>query len=558
MFKNENLIAKFLYIGAPFVSLFLITDIVTDPVNAPKFFILGGVAFGVLGILASGGLQFLWKRNKFPILVSVIFIISSFFSVILSDLPLTQNLYGVYGRNTGFFTYFFLTLIFLGSLLLLQTKNFVYLIYSLFFAGLVNAIYCGWVIAFGDFIGWYNPYKNVLGLFGNPNFVGSFLGIFLSTFVAYFWRDMNKLKVVLPSLFIVGLTVLAIKESHAIQGIVVSISGLAIVGFFIIRSKFSGKMILSFYTLVVFGVGLLALAGALQRGPLTSLIYKTSVSLRGAYWDAGVEMGLNNPLFGVGMDGYGDWYRRARSEYAATVLPGPSTVTNAAHNVFIDIFSYGGFPLLISYLTLLIFTFLSALRYFRTHKNYDPIFVALVTAWIGYHLQALISINQIGLALWGWLLTGALIAYTGGHRKEVGNENQKIKFSRTTRTVVTPNLIASLMVPIGLFVAYPPLSSDVRWKTAIDSKSLDQVQGALIPSHLNPSDSNKYMKAVELLVASNFKDLAIQYALEAKDFNPDSFDAWRAVYLLNPDEAARVFAFKNMKRLDPNNPEVTK
>jgi hypothetical protein len=33
------------------------------------------------------------------------------------------------------------------------------------------------------------------------------------------------------------------------------------------------------------------------------------------------------------------------------------------------------------------------------------------TAWTCYQVQSLISINQVGLALWGWILTGALIAY---------------------------------------------------------------------------------------------------------------------------------------------------
>jgi hypothetical protein len=57
-------------------------------------------------------------------------------------------------------------------------------------------------------------------------------------------------------------------------------------------------------------------------------------------------MGMDHPLNGIGMDAYGDWYRRARSEQAATVMPGPKTITNAAHNVVIDIFAYGGLPTL--------------------------------------------------------------------------------------------------------------------------------------------------------------------------------------------------------------------
>ena len=41
----------------------------------------------------------------------------------------------------------------------------------------------------------------------------------------------------------------------------------------------------------------------------------------------------------------------------------------------------------------------------------DKPFIAISSAWFAYTVQSLISINQIGLAIWGWLLTGAVIAF---------------------------------------------------------------------------------------------------------------------------------------------------
>jgi hypothetical protein len=48
------------------------------------------------------------------------------------------------------------------------------------------------------------------------------------------------------------------------------------------------------------------------------------------------------------------------------------------------------------------------------------------TAWICYQTQSLISINQVGLALWGWVLTGALIAYERATRGEQVEETAGI------------------------------------------------------------------------------------------------------------------------------------
>jgi hypothetical protein len=51
--------------------------------------------------------------------------------------------------------------------------------------------------------------------------------------------------------------------------------------------------------------------------------------------------------------------------------------------------------------------------------------------------------------------------------------------------------------------------------------------------------------------------LAYKYALVAIDFNPNNFDAWKVLYLItNSTVEEKARALENMKRLDPNNPNV--
>jgi hypothetical protein len=48
-------------------------------------------------------------------------------------------------------------------------------------------------------------------------------------------------------------------------------------------------------------------------------------------------------------------------------------------------------------------------------------------------------------------------------------------------------------------------------------------------------------------------------ALSAVEFNPNNYQAWRNLYFLpNSTQAEKTRAIKNLKRLDPNNPDVTK
>jgi len=558
--KNaEATIAKYFLIGAPFIALFLLTSNVSDPVNITKLFALGGLA-GAVGLIAlTLGFKELWITSKVLVIVSALLVTFSIVAILESKGPLAQNLYGVYGRNTGFFTYFFLVLVTLAAASLRSQRNFEWILYGLFAAGLVNVIYCGWVLLFGDFVGWTNPYGNILGTFGNPDFISAFLGIYIVASVGWALGTDRSLRVRV----IIGLLSLIafyeVIESHAIQGRVITLGGLAVVLFFLIRSRSKGILAQAVYFVLVSVLGIVAVLGALQIGPLTKYIYKTSVSLRGEYWAAAFRTGKNRPLSGVGMDVFGDWYRRMR-DVQAMILPGPNTVTNVAHNVVLDFFASGGWPLLLSYLALIFLGAVAIFKVARRNRKYDSVFVALVAGWTCYQVQSIISINQIGLALWGWMFTGALIAYEIATRTNETSSsiNSAGKKSQSSGTVISPGLVAGLGLVIGLILAVPPLSSDMAWTSALRSQNLATVEAALVPTYLHPQNSLRYAQAVQTMKQSKLFDKEHQYALAGVTFNPDYFEAWKSLYFatnVTPEE--KVLALQNLKRLDPLNTDVT-
>ncbi len=560
--NTEKTLIQLLAIGVPAVSMFILTGSVSDPVNVTKFLLLGGVGTACLVLVFLKALNLLAKTQRMSLILSCMFISFSFIAVVFSQSPLSQNIYGVYGRNTGFLTYLFLVGIFLAATLLNNEKSFRKLFLGLFVTGVVNVIYCGWVVFFGDFVGWQNPYGNILGLFGNPNFIGAFLGIWISATIAYFVFSKNSSWVKLAVIVLLILSFYLVYKSRAVQGVVVSAAGIATVLFYWIRSKSSRNLVLAAYTVPVLGFGIVALFGALQKGPLAEIVYKTSVSLRGAYWNAGIQTGLANAFTGAGMDAYGDWFRRSRTEYNATVLPGPSTVTNSAHNVVIDIFSYGGFPLLLSYLGILLLGALAIVKNLRRTREFNPLFVALSVAWIGYQLQSIISINQIGLAVWGWVLTGVLVAYESRFSRRLANEEDANKPGRarksSSETFSSP-LVAGLGIVFGLILAAPPISGDMAWFKATNSGNFLEVEKALKPGYLHPQDSSRLVNMASILENSKLNDQALQYALRATEFNPENFDSWSALYSVQkstPEQ--KSLALANMKRLDPHNPELDK
>ena len=560
----ERTIARILGIGSVFVAIIVVTGTVTDPVNVTKLFALGGVAAGSFAVVLAFGARELWQSSKALVVLVGLFLLASINAIVNSSGPLTQNIYGTYGRNTAFVTYLLLVFVILSAVVLRSNKSFTTLIFGLFVAGVANVLYCGWVILFGDFIPWNNPYGNILGTFGNPNFIGAFLGLFAASLVAYSFKSGLHIGLRIVSVVIFIISIIEIVDSKAIQGQVLVAAGLAIVGFYLVRSQLESALFQLGYVVIVAICGVFALLGALQIGPL-KFIYKTSVSLRGEYWQAGWNMGMDHPWTGVGFDTYGDWYRRAR-DTQALVLPGPDIVTNAAHNVPFDVFAFGGWPLFVAYLGILALSVFAIIRVtFRT-RTYDPIFVTLTTAWVCYQLQSVISINQIGLAVWGWLFGGALIAYEIATRPAKDHEDRTNSTAPKGRQVIRPKqsetifsstLIAGVAAVIGVLIASPPYSADSKWRNALASQNVAKVEEALTPSYLNPMNSYKYASAVQLLENSKLYDLALKYAKIGVEFNPDHFDSWRILYsITNSSEADKELALSNMKRLDPNNSNV--
>ena len=60
-----------------------------------------------------------------------------------------------------------------------------------------------------------------------------------------------------------------------------------------------------------------------------------------------------------------------------------------------------------------------------------------------------------------------------------------------------------------------------------------------------------------ILENSKMPDVAYEYAKKAVEFNPESFDAWRNLYLVtNSTPQDKELALANMKHLDPKNKNV--
>jgi len=550
----EKVISKWLYLGVPGVSLLVTGFINYDPVNVAKMVLTAGIGFSIFALLIKDGIKKLWNYNRATFAFLGLFLATGCLSVFTSSSPLVQNLYGVFGRNTGFITYLGLSGILLGASALSDKQNFHNLTKGLLVAGIFNVGICLLEIAGFNIFGFNNIYNTILGTFGNPNFISSFLGIFISAFLAYVVSPNTNKWLRISAPIIIAIAFYEVMYSNSIQGVVVTFIGFGAVGFFLVRAHLKKMIYQVAYLLAAAIVAIFGVAGALQIGPLTKYIYKTSVSLRGEYWHAGLTTGKNHPLTGVGFDAYGDWYRFSRSA-SAMILPGPGTITNSAHNVNIDIFSYGGFPLIIAYFGLLAIAATSILKVINRTTGYDKYFIPLATAWACYQAQAMISINQIGLAIWGWALTGAVIGYERATRDsidstaETSGKSKKVRQSSDQNTSVYLTSVVGLA--IGLVIAFPPFMADSAWRTAIKSGGVDSIVKV---ANQFPLDSYRMANISILLEQNKYPQQAYDLAKKLTEFNPNYFDGWKLMAGLSLSTAEeKANATKMMHKLDPRN-----
>jgi len=552
--SSEKVIAKWLYLGVPAVSLLVTGFINYDPVNVAKMVLCAGVGFSILALLLKGGIKKLWNYNRATFIFLALFLLAGSLSIFASTSPLVQNFYGVFGRNTGFLTYIGLSGILAGASALSEKENFHKLTKGLLVVGMLNVGICLTEIAGFNLFGFNNIYNTILGTFGNPNFISSFLGIFISAFLAYVVSPNTNKWLRISAPFIIAIAFYEVMFSNSIQGVVVTFIGFGIVGFFLVRAHLK-KLIYQITYLSAAGIAaIFGVAGALQLGPLTKYIYKTSVSLRGEYWHAGLTTGTNHPFTGVGFDTYGDWYRLSRSA-SAMIMPGPKVITNSAHNVNIDIFSYGGFPLIIAYLGLLVIAAISILKVINRTIGYDKYFFPLATAWACYQAQAMISINQIGLAVWGWALTGAVIGYERATREPIGStvdaptKSKKARQSNDQNTSVY--LTSVIGLAIGLAIAFPPFMADSAWRTAMKSGGVDSVVKV---ANQWPLDSYRMANVSILLEQNKYPQQAYDLAKKLTEFNPNYFDGWKLMAGLSlPTAEEKANATQMMHKLDPRN-----
>lgn len=403
-----------------------------DPFNAPKFWVLLIGAAWLLGYLVCEHRQSQQPKSE-TLKINQILLLLFIGALTLSLLVSRNNQIALFGdnmRKNGYLTYLALVIFFWATASFIKVGNVIILYRFILLSAYAVGGYGLLQMTGNDFIPWTNSGMALFSTLGNSNFAGSAMAILaiLTLGGTYLYRK-DPITLWL-SVIATGILTITILPTNARQGLLLlffGVTSLLLVLLYNLNKK------LGLLAMIVGLLGfIIAILGMLQIGPLERFLYKDSVSVRGYYWRAGLEMFYDNILFGVGLDNYGSFFKEYR-EVAYPLKYGYSLTSTNAHNVFIQHFATGGLFVGIFYLTLTAFVFwrgVISLRRFSKHER--ELRSVFFIAWLAFQAQSLVSIDNIGISIWGYVLGGAVVGLSVMPTNEP-KSNQGIKRVSNTR-----------------------------------------------------------------------------------------------------------------------------
>lgn len=546
-----------------------------DPINLPKLMLLTVGTGLTLGIFWQDFAN-LWRGVSRPFfLISSWFVIALVLESIFSPQSLFKSIVGVWGRNNGSLTYISFLVLFLAIASQKSLTPAIHAIKALSILGFGCVAY-GVLQIFGlDPISWENPGNKLILTLGNSNFAGAFIA--LTAIASLGYLAISKKSILVRALLLTSYfaQIYLILKSEALQGLIISLLGSGLLFGFLLsfsKAKFAKGLGVAWWLsfAVISFLGFISVFGI---GPLASVIspYLGSLEDRYYHWVAAINMMKDNLFFGVGIDSYGDYYRLNRVQEAIDARGTAVTGTNNAHNTFFQIGATGGIVLLSAYLALTLYIAYRAVRALKIQD--DKVLVGvLISIWLAFQVQSFVSIDQIGLVVWGWIIGGCIVSISfyapptdAGPKKSEKNrparDLPKKVLSKVNYLVMIIGLIPSIILAP---VLVNELNLRIRIIEFVSSSTEEQTSfraKAVVEMAQKSKQPEIRLQAVNYLLTLKQNDAALSLTLLNNKEFPMSFDSWAAtayIYEFLGDKERAVYPRQQSVNLDPLNLEIKK
>ena len=557
-------VQTFVLLGGVFTTLTIWTKL-EDPINLPKMFVLVLSAATVLGLALPAFLsarKFNTPIQQIGLGLIVVFGLGLLFATMATDVKYTA-IFGEYRRNNGFLSYFALVILMASASLVFNLRSVKRYFTFLGIAGLILSFYGILQGAGKDPVGWkidYNPFITTLG---NPNFTSGFLGL-AGIAILYLALDAKDRKY--QAMYAIGLLadLYILWRSGSIQGVFGFAIGAAVV--ILVKIWLINRRYGQVSLLIAVVLGTPVALAVINVGPLASRLYQGTLRNRLDYWNAAIGMFKDRPIFGVGIDRFGEYYR----EYAVQIQVVQGQSTDNAHSVYLQLLATGGLILFVPYILLILFITLVGLKALIKSQVDEKFKVsAIFGIWLATVAINIVTIDNLGVGVWFWITGGVLLAVSADQvqssdldqvHKDKVNKGKSTK-SANSESAFPATYVASFILMISVLVIVVPAlgksSALYNFKNNASSYTTDTYLPALVSESKSASNDSQYLIQLANLAliqsAANEAFIMIDQVnkIDSRSYYGNYFAAF-ALEALNKRADAIKYR-ERLKKLDPWN-----
>jgi hypothetical protein len=354
-----------------------------------------------------------WKRS-WIVLLPFAAVLGYLISAVVNGQGLASLYLGGYQRNFGVATWLALAVVFLiGAQGAVNVRGYLdWVLPGVLIAGLGYGL-----VQFldRDPLPWTNPYNAVSLTLGNPNFAGAFLGILSIIAFSRIFVGKGVIQKTFGAVLFAATVFISLK-TNSLQSLLLIVGGIVV---FTLLANFGSKSGLGRVAKISSGgvlgaavVGVVVLfagSGSWLATAREKLFFEGSVAQRLDYWRTGFEIWKDNPIVGVGTDQFQRYAALYRTPEQVK-RDGVFVIPDKSHNVLIDHFANGGLVVGLIWVAFVISVFYMLVKALRINESVQVRrdLALLGTMWSTYVLQALISPDQIVLALIGYSSAGLI------------------------------------------------------------------------------------------------------------------------------------------------------
>jgi len=521
----------------------------TDALIIPKIIILSCLAAYIFSDLIKNRKSLVNNLVlKLQIIFSFLFSIQMILVMMFSKAPFEQEFYGKTGRGLGFITYFSLLIIMIFVSQKIQITELSKIAFGLLLSCCLSSLYSVSQFYGFDFFNWRTQTNGIIGTIGNPNFQSSFVAIAFIPSIIYVWSTPYRL---ILTTVVSGVLLFTLYITESTQGYIALVSSVIVFLLIYLWHK-PQKLLFKLVTFTSILMGTIAIAGMLNKGPLSYYLYKVSVRSRGEMWQTAYAIIRDNPLFGVGLDSLGDYSLRYRS---AKTVSGIDEYIDNCHNFILQFAATGGLVLAILYIGITALSLYCFIKLQRKIGRFDKFLAAIFAGWVSFQLQSIISPAAIPTLIWNFIFCGALIGLSKETTLDLDSSidprSSKSSSVRSTKPKVNVKFLNIFGLILALAITYPLFYADKITREANVKKDANL---AVKAAKTFPESIVRYNRLGADLFESGLYELSLEIGRSAVIFNPNAYQTWILI-LVNPSASKeeRSAAKDNLMIIDPYN-----